>query len=361
MATILTAMFSPSAADKIYFGLVNRGHRCINVADPFNLKSTVMSARFDLVLIGINQNEEILKSFITAFKNTDQFKDIPLVAVVNKSSIGEIDSMFKAGADECISKPFKLADLLAKIDNILEKGLPDTNKEDNPIPEILQEHIERIKDEGRPLGDIAEVCTGVSTIDSKAKRLSSPGIEWLPMVINEAVSPFLIGSEREFVLMRKNLIRRIPDKDEYYVEEKVLIKRTLTPLAAAVDTSMNIFSSELYGVQPAKGLSCRSLSCILNSRFTSFFFHRCRPPADDLRSIYLSKSDIQQLPLLVPERKEQKKLDKLYDEISLINQLHSNKTKVTERVNLLKDMNNIIFKTFGITEPAIKVFNSLHF
>ena len=361
MATILIAMFSPATSDKIHFALSNREHACLEATDPQSLKKTLQSNSIDLILIAVNHHEKILKSFITAVKNTEEYQHIPIIAVINKSSIGEIDSMFHDGADECISKPFKLSSLLTKIDTILQEGVTKPADNINTVPEILETHIERIKAEGRQLGDIAEVSGGISVSDHKARRLSSPGSEWIPMIINEAVNPFYLGNEREYILLRKNLVRRVPPEEEYNIPEKILLRRSLTPLTAAVDTSRTIFSSELYGIQTAKGLTCSSLACILNSRYATFYFHRCRPPADGLRSIYLSKSDIQQLPLFIPTQKEQKQLDIFYKEISLVSSGITGNNPLMQRINILTAINSLIFKIMGIDEAGIKVFNSLHF
>ena len=361
MSKILLAMFSPATSDKIHFGLTNRDHTCLEAADPTSLKRAIQTNSVDLILIAVNHNEKILKSFITAVKNTEEYQHIPVIAVIDKSSIGEIDSMFRAGADECISKPFKLSNLLTKIDTILKEGVTQPKNNINTVPDLLHEHLERIKEEGRLLGDIAEVSSGISVSDHKARRLSSPGSDWIPMVINEAVNPFYVSNEREYILLRKNLVRRVPPENEYKTEEKVLLRRSLTPLTAAVDTSRTIFSTELYGIQTAKGFSCSSLACILNSRYATFYFHRCRPPAEGLRSIYLSKSDIQQLPILIPSPKDQKQLDTFYKEISLVNSGFARNNPMMQRVNILAAINNLVFKIMGIDDAGIKVFNSLHF
>lgn len=361
MPEILLAMFSPSISSKIYFGLTNRGFNCIEVADPQSMKNAVTSNKLDLIIISINHNENILKSFITALKNTEKFAKIPVLAVLNKSNIGEIDSVFNAGADECLSKPFKMTILLSKAEELIKSGISPVNNNERLIPETLEKHIERIKSEGRILGDISEIYTGASVSDHKAKRLSSPGSDWTPIIISEAIEPFYVGDEREFILMRKNLMRKIPQKKEYYVDEKVLLKRTVSPLAAAVDTTRTAFSSTLYCIQTAKGLSCSSLACILNSRYASFYFQRCRSCPDDLRSVYLSKSDVQQLPIILPNKKEQAILDKLYNEVAEINSKFTGKNKVVERLKATTAINNLVFKILGIDEAGIKIFNALHF
>lgn len=357
MSTILIAMFSPATSNKIYFGLKNRGHICFEATDPSSMHKLIQTHNIDILLIAINKNESVLTSFVKTLKNTPNYQDIPVIVVMDQSNIGDIDTMFGIGADECISKPFKLATLLTKTEEVIKKGVSKTNKDDNPIPEELQAHLDRISTEGRLLGDITEVFTGVSVSDPKAKRLSSPGPDWTPIIVNSAIEPFKVGSDREYVLMRKDLMRHMPKKEEYHVLEKVLIKRTVSPLAAAVDTSRTAFSSELYGIHTVKDFSCASLACILNSRYSHFFFQRGRPPSDGLKGVYLSKADIQSLPTIIPDLNDQKKLATLYHEISRI----STKSGSIERTRILKKINILIFAIFGIDDAGIKLFNSLHF
>ncbi len=361
MPKILLGMFSPAISDKISFGLYNRGYNCLVASDPLSLKDLVQHNEVSLLIIEINHNENILKSFIKALKNTKKYQQIPILVVINKSSVAEIDEMFRIGADDCMSKPFKLASLLAKAETILNEGVPKTDIDNNPIPEVIQKSIEKIKEEGRLLGDVSEIFIGASVSDPKARRLSSPGSEWTPIIVNEAVAPFYVGKEREYILIRKHLIRHTPKESEYAVEEKILLKRTLNPFAAAVDTSQEIFSSELYAIQTAKGLSCPSLACILNSRYANFYFQRCRLPAEGLRSIYLTKSDIQQLPIIIPKPKQQNKLEEFYTELAKITKKNKDSKDTMKQTKTLKKMNSYIFKIFNINDEAIAAFNSLHF
>lgn len=354
-------MFSPSISNKIYFGLTNRGHDCLEATDPKRMKKIIQTTKIDLLLIAINKNEQVLCSFVKSFKFTPDYKNIPVIVVMDKSNIGDIDEMFKVGADECISKPFKLASLMAKVESTIAKGVATTDKDLNPIPEQLKDYLDKIVANGRILGDLSEIYTGASVSDNKARRLSSPGSDWTPIINNSAIKPFSISSEREFILMRKDLMRHMPKAEEYNVPEKVLFKRTVSPLAAAVDNTQTAFSSEIYGIQTVKDFSCASLACILNSRYSHFYFQRCRPPTDGLRSIYLSKSDIHSLPLIVPDRKDQQKLNALYREINGTLTPTLIKSSSTLRVKILKQINNLIFSILEIDEAGIKIFNSLHF
>ena len=59
--------------------------------------------------------------------------------------------------------------LLSKAEELIKNGISPVNNNERLIPKTLEKHIERIKSEGRILGDISEIYTGASVSDHKAK------------------------------------------------------------------------------------------------------------------------------------------------------------------------------------------------
>jgi len=367
LAEIILLRFGEQLSQKIAAGLLNRGHSAIQIEELNELYDTLIKNKSDLVLINFDPDEGWPYLASQKIRKTKGISFTKILAITPKTNMGQIEKIFASGINDCFSRPFKLKALLDKIAELLiAKMEPEETvaeaKEDKPkLPKVLLDTYNLIEQEGRKLGDVAEISSGIAVHDPRARRMTCPGPDWSPAIIESSIIPFFINEEREFYLLRKDLMRRMPRDEEYKVNEKIIVKRTVLPVSAAIDNAKQPFVAGLYGVQTVKGLSCGYLCSVLNSRYCQFFFNRFRPPAEGLRGVYLAKKDLEGLPLIIPDMSEQMELVDINHRLSTVNPSTRNASRMIERGKMLAEANRLIFRIFGFTDEAIKELTDMHF
>lgn len=357
MPDILIACFLPDAEAKIIAGLRQRGHRAVSVPGPAELRASLEREQWDVLAVAINPEDDWLAPFFEELRAHPRTAKLPVLAALPKVGMGEIEKMFALGVNECLTRPFRIGMILDKIGE-----LTTGNKVETPqFPSVIVKVMQTVLEEGRRLGDVTEIFPGVSVHDPRARRMACISPEWLPAITEDAISPFSIGQEREFYLLRRDLVSRLPKPEEYDCEEKILLKRTYNPPCAALDHTHSLYSSALYGIRTVKGLSCGYLCCVLNSRFAQFYFGRYRPPAEGLRGVYLSRADIEAFPFAIPPEKEQKKFIDTAKRLATLPVTTRNPNRLIERGKLLGEMNRALFRIHGFDDEAVNALAGLHF
>lgn len=89
-------------------------------------------AAFDLVIL------DVMMPFVDGFEACQQIRalsDVPIVILTSRGGSDDIVHGFELGADDYITKPFKIAELLARVDAILRRV---EGRRDRQAPSTLQ-------------------------------------------------------------------------------------------------------------------------------------------------------------------------------------------------------------------------------
>ena len=102
----------------VRFIRMNLEHDGFQVAEAFNGKQAIQKLRDvtpDLILLDVMMPE--LDGFETCrrIKNSDAWRDVPIIFLTSKSDASDIVTGFEAGAVDYVSKPFNTHELLARI------------------------------------------------------------------------------------------------------------------------------------------------------------------------------------------------------------------------------------------------------
>ncbi len=310
----------------------------------------------EMVILAMDEIDTGHLAMAQALRHEKALKAVPVLAIIPPVKIGTAEKLLKMGIDDYLPRPFQPAQLTLKIGKLLRGDQPEN--EMRVIPDALREAFSRILEEARHLGDMAEVFPGATPRSRSYRRQAPPGPGWKGVIIDEAVKPFYVGREREFVKWSPDALARMPHDEEWDQREKVVMKRAESPVAAAVDTSRCPVAAELFAIVPARGLDCSFLACLLNSRLIDFYLHRIRPPREDLAGVYLRRPDIEAIPVIVPEASEQKRFAPMAKRRGTLEALHGGRRASKQ---MCGTMNEAIFDVYGLGPEAREELKGLHF
>lgn len=342
--------------------LLEREYGCVAVATPEELGKGDDEDAVDLLILAIHDRPEEGLAVIRDLHAHPHTAALPILVLTDGGSLEYSEQLFAAGAAACLSRPFKLGALLAKVEALFrEDSDAEVGDAGLSVPDHLAGHYARLRETGRELGDVTELYTGLHPRLHKFRRMASPSPEWTPALVEESIHPFHITPEREFFLVNRVGVVRIPPREEYHVTEKVILRRTLSPITAAVDTAQRLIAPELYSIIPVKGLLCGYLVCVLMSRLMDFYFHRVRPPAEGLRGVYLSRADLEAMPLIIPKPKHQAEFAAMAQSLSHCSGPDSTPAQAIEKGRLLSTMNARLFSLWGVDEHAVQQLTDMHY
>lgn len=133
MIEILIVEDEKAISDLIKMSLTKAGYKCTCVYDGVEAADIIENRRFDLILLDVMLPKadgfELIK-FIREF-------NIPVIFLTAKSSLDDKVTGLKLGAEDYITKPFEIEELLARIEVVLRRF----NKVDNYI-DIDDIHID---------------------------------------------------------------------------------------------------------------------------------------------------------------------------------------------------------------------------
>lgn len=123
MIEILIAEDEKAISDLIKMSLTQAGYKCVCAFDGKSAADLVEQRRFDLILLDIMLPEidgfELME-FIRSY-------NIPVIFLTAKNSVKDKVKGLRLGAEDYITKPFEIAELLARIEVVLRRF----NKMDN--------------------------------------------------------------------------------------------------------------------------------------------------------------------------------------------------------------------------------------
>ena len=110
------------------------GHVATIAADGDAALETLADKLFDLVLLDINLPRRNGLEVLSAMREADNI--VPVIVLSARD--GEYDKVaaLRLGADDYVTKPFALAELLARIDAVLRRSQPVTQHEPPPPAEV---------------------------------------------------------------------------------------------------------------------------------------------------------------------------------------------------------------------------------
>ena len=117
MNQILIIEDEKSIADMVKMCLTKNGYICETVNDGMTATQKIEEKRYDLILL------DIMLPDIDGYDLIDYIKqfDIPVIFVTAKTSVPDRVKGLKLGAEDYISKPFDLEELLARVGTVLRR------------------------------------------------------------------------------------------------------------------------------------------------------------------------------------------------------------------------------------------------
>lgn len=117
MNQILIIEDEKSIADMVKMCLTKNGYICETVNDGMTATQKIEEKRYDLILL------DIMLPDIDGYDLIDYIKqfDIPVIFVTAKTSVPDRVKGLKFGAEDYISKPFDLEELLARVVTVLRR------------------------------------------------------------------------------------------------------------------------------------------------------------------------------------------------------------------------------------------------
>lgn len=117
MVEILIAEDEKAISDLIKMSLTQAGYKCVCAFDGKSAADLVEQRRFDLILLDIMLPEidgfELME-FIRSY-------NIPVIFLTAKNSVKDKVKGLRLGAEDYITKPFEIAELLARIEVVLRR------------------------------------------------------------------------------------------------------------------------------------------------------------------------------------------------------------------------------------------------
>lgn len=129
MTSILIVEDEPAIANLIYTSLHEEGYACTCAMDGAQAADLIERNHYDLILLDVMLPEidgyELL-SFIQSMTDTNCPADTtrpqtPVIFITAKSTTGDKIKGLKLGADDYLSKPFQIGELLARVEAVLRR------------------------------------------------------------------------------------------------------------------------------------------------------------------------------------------------------------------------------------------------
>ncbi|MBO4808273.1 MAG: response regulator transcription factor [Lachnospiraceae bacterium] len=116
-AKILIVEDEKAIADLIYMSLTDAGYKCEKVNDGFEAADLIEEKRYDLVLL------DIMLPGCDGYELLDYLKEYetPVIFVTAKADVKDRVKGLKLGADDYLTKPFDIVELLARVETVLRR------------------------------------------------------------------------------------------------------------------------------------------------------------------------------------------------------------------------------------------------
>lgn len=122
MALVLLAEDNPVTLEMVGIRLEHAGHRVIRAANGREALARLENERPDLILLDMMMPEVDGAEFLRRVKGDALLGAIPVIVVSARAHEDDILAALSAGADDYVTKPISLRELLARIDRALSQG-----------------------------------------------------------------------------------------------------------------------------------------------------------------------------------------------------------------------------------------------
>ena len=121
MADVLIVEDDEAIADLIHMNLSAEGYRCICAGDGMEGMNIFERESFDLVLL------DIMLPGLDGYALLERIQPTgtPVIFLTAKGAVEERIRGLKAGADDYLSKPFQVGELLARVEAVLRRRKPE--------------------------------------------------------------------------------------------------------------------------------------------------------------------------------------------------------------------------------------------
>jgi two-component system, OmpR family, phosphate regulon response regulator PhoB len=151
-ANILVVEDEPAIQELIAVNLQHAGHHVIRAADAERALGIVKSALPDLLLIDWMLPGMSGVSLARQLRQDERTRQIPIIMLTARSGEADKVSGLEAGADDYMTKPFSVRELLARIKAVLRRRAPQMT--DDPVEAsglCLEPSTRRVYGGGMPL------------------------------------------------------------------------------------------------------------------------------------------------------------------------------------------------------------------
>lgn len=122
MANILIAEDEKAINDLIKWNLELVGHTCAQVYDGTAGLNEALSGRYDLLLL------DVMLPGLSGFEVLERLKGMPVILVTAKAGFPDRLKGLKLGADDYITKPFEILELVERVKAVLRRTMKGTEE-----------------------------------------------------------------------------------------------------------------------------------------------------------------------------------------------------------------------------------------
>ena len=117
MTEILIVEDAPQISELIYKNLTDAGYRCVCVFDGAAAADILENRRFDLILL------DIMLPKINGYELLEYIRtlEIPVIFLSALSQVDDIVKGLRLGAEDYLTKPFEIIELLARVETVLRR------------------------------------------------------------------------------------------------------------------------------------------------------------------------------------------------------------------------------------------------
>src|SRR4028119_1191281 len=115
---ILVADDDPSIAQLVEAALRDPRYEVVAVVNGLQAINEFKKNRFDLVIL------DVMMPYVDGFEACQRIRetsDVPIVILTSRDGVDDIVHGFEIGADDYITKPFKIVELQARVEAILRR------------------------------------------------------------------------------------------------------------------------------------------------------------------------------------------------------------------------------------------------
>ncbi len=136
---ILIADDDPSIATLIQVTLKDPRYEIVAVENGLEALKAFEHQRFDVVIL------DVMMPYVSGFEACERIRetsDVPIVILTSRDGTDDVIQGFELGADDYITKPFKTAELMARVEAILRRVEGYKNRRAPPIVRVGELEID---------------------------------------------------------------------------------------------------------------------------------------------------------------------------------------------------------------------------